>query len=119
MIELRRVDKQLDFREYQQLARKTAIYPSLGHNFVYPTLGLAGEAGEVVEVIKKFIRDNEGNITPEIRSRLSGELGDLLWYIANLAVEVDISLDDIASSNILKLTSRANRGKLHGSGEDR
>ena len=72
----------LTFDEYQQAARTTAQYPDMGKNFYYPTLGLAGEAGEVAEKIKKLMRDDKGALTPERREALKKELGDVLWYVA-------------------------------------
>jgi NTP pyrophosphatase (non-canonical NTP hydrolase) len=96
----------LTFEEYQRKSRETAIYPGKGKNFVYPTLGLAGETGETAEIIKKVLRDKKGEITEEIKEKLKRELGDALWYLSNLATELGISLEDIARENIEKLTSR-------------
>jgi NTP pyrophosphatase (non-canonical NTP hydrolase) len=91
----------------------------MGENFVYPTLGLSGEAGEVAEKIKKVIRDKEGKIDNETREMIRKELGDVMWYVAQLATELDLTLDEIASANIEKLASRLERGKIGGSGDDR
>ena len=107
----------MNFNEYQTKARETAIYPDLGHNLWYPTLGLNGEAGEVAEVVKKVYRDHQ--TTSEAKERLVKELGDVLWYIANLCCEADIDLDRVARENYLKLQDRLERGVLHGSGDDR
>ena len=109
----------MEFNKYQEESRGTAIYPNIGNNFVYPTLGLVGEAGEIAEKIKKVIRDSDGVITEEKAEELKKELGDVLWYIANLAAELNIKLDDIASSNLEKLSSRRERNKLHGDGDNR
>lgn len=109
----------MTFEEYQKESRKTAIYPNLGENFVYPTLGLLGEAGEVAEKIKKIIRDNAGKITKEKREEICKELGDVLWYVAQLSTELGLSLEEVAELNIEKLKSRAERGVLHGSGDNR
>ncbi|MDD5696523.1 MAG: nucleoside triphosphate pyrophosphohydrolase family protein [Candidatus Pacebacteria bacterium] len=109
----------MTFEEYQKQARTTAIYPDLGKNFIYPTLGLVGEAGEIAEKIKKVLRDGNGEITDEKRGELNKELGDVLWYIANLSVELGISLEDIAANNLEKLKSRQERNQLHGSGDNR
>lgn len=109
----------MDFKEYQEKSRKTALYPNIGNNFVYPTLGLAGEAGEVAEKIKKVIRDKEGIIDDATREEIKKELGDVLWYVSQLATEIGLSLDDVAEKNIEKLYSRMERGKLHGSGDNR
>ncbi len=109
----------MEFNNYQKEARKTAMYPDLGNNFVYPTLGLAGEAGEVAEKIKKVIRDGNGIVTDEKKEELSKELGDVLWYVANLAEELGLGLDLIAQKNLEKLRSRQDRGKLKGDGDNR
>jgi NTP pyrophosphatase (non-canonical NTP hydrolase) len=109
----------LDFNEYQEKARSTAIYPNLGENYIYPTLGLSGEAGEISEKIKKVIRDEEGYITVEKRSELEKELGDVLWYVANLASELGLKLEDVAKVNLTKLFDRKDRGKIKGSGDNR
>ncbi|MDD3292492.1 MAG: nucleoside triphosphate pyrophosphohydrolase family protein [Candidatus Pacebacteria bacterium] len=109
----------MTFKEYQEEARKTAIYPNLGSNFIYPTLGLAGEAGEVAEKIKKVIRDNNGEVSEEKRQELIKELGDVLWYIANLSAELNLSMEDVALKNLEKLKSRQERNELHGSGDNR
>ncbi len=109
----------MNFYEYQTLSRETAIYPDRGNNYVYPTLGLAGEAGEVAEKVKKVIRDKKGIMDQETKGKISKELGDVLWYVAQLATELDLSLDDIATANITKLQSRKERGSLSGSGDMR
>jgi NTP pyrophosphatase (non-canonical NTP hydrolase) len=109
----------MNFEEYQKKSRKTALYPGVGSNFVYPTLGLAGEAGEVAEKVKKIIRDDGGEILPEKKKEISKELGDVLWYVSQIATEVGLSLDDVAKENIEKLYSRLERGKIGGSGDNR
>lgn len=109
----------MTFKEYQEEARKTAIYPNLGNNFIYPTLGLAGEAGEVAEKIKKVLRDSNGVVSEEKKQELTKELGDVLWYIANLSAELGLSMEDVALKNLEKLKSRQERNELHGSGDNR
>lgn len=109
----------MTFQEYQKLSRKTAIYPDKDNNFVYPTLGLAGETGEVVEKIKRIMRDKEMKIDRTIKKEITKELGDVLWYLAQLATELGLSLEEIATKNIKKLSSRQKRGKLHGRGDNR
>ena len=109
----------MNFEEYQKKSRKTAIYPNAGENFVYPTLGLSGEAGEVAEKIKKVIRDKNGVMDDESREMIEKELGDVMWYTAQLATELNLSLDDIAQKNIKKLYSRLERGKISGSRDNR
>lgn len=101
----------MELNKYQELARKTAIYPG---KIIYPTLGLNGEAGEVAEKVKKALRDRKGN-----KHAIVKELGDVLWYLANLAADLGYSFEEIARLNLLKLRSRELRGKLNGSGDER
>ena len=100
----------MTFDEYQKQSKETAIYE---HPIIYPTLGLCGESGEVAEKVKKHLRD--GSSLDELKK----ELGDVLWYISAIASDLKLSLDDIAETNISKLTSRLERGKIQGSGDNR
>jgi NTP pyrophosphatase (non-canonical NTP hydrolase) len=109
----------MDFNHYQTKSRKTAGYPAIGHPVIYPALGLVNEAGEVAGKIKKIFRDKGGAINDETREALKAELGDVLWYLAQIATELDLSLDDIAESNIAKLYDRLERGKIRGDGDNR
>lgn len=109
----------MNFSEYQKISWQTALYPNKGHNFVFPTLGLAGESGEVAEKVKKIFRDNNGVVDEKIKETIQKELGDVLWYISQIASEFGLSLDKIASENIKKLSSRKNRGTLHGNGDNK
>ena len=108
----------MELSEYQRLSRRTAEYPREAW-LSYPALGLAGEAGEVAEHAKKAIRDDGGEITDERRSAMAKELGDVLWYVAQLASELGLELDQIAETNLEKLLSRQRRGVLSGSGDER
>src|SRR4029079_9387400 len=99
----------MNFTEYQEASRKTALYPDLGKNFVYPTLGLVGEAGEVAEKVKKIIPDQGGALDEGTRTELQKELGDVLWYLAQLSIELGTTLDVVAETNIAKLKSRQQR----------
>lgn len=99
----------MNFDEYQTEAGRTAHYPRRLSNLEYPTLGLAGEAGEVANVVKKIQRDFGGELTSEIRGRLLDELGDVLWYISACADELGLTLDEIAEFNVGKLARRHNR----------
>jgi NTP pyrophosphatase (non-canonical NTP hydrolase) len=109
----------MDFAEYQSLSRRTATYPRAGEDMTYPALGLCGEAGEVAEKVKKTLRDDGGVLSDERRAALSRELGDVLWYLSQLATEADLELETIAADNLEKLLSRQERGVLSGSGDDR
>jgi NTP pyrophosphatase (non-canonical NTP hydrolase) len=108
----------VELSEYQRLSRRTAQYPREAW-LAYPALGLAGEAGEVAEHAKKVIRDDAGSVGTERREQMAKELGDVLWYVAQLASELDLDLDQIAQANLDKLLSRQRRGVLSGSGDDR
>lgn len=109
----------MDFPTYQTKARDTAEYPVIGHRVIYPTLGLANEAGEVAGKIKKVFRDKDGVIGPNELHALEAELGDVLWYLAQVATELGLSLDQIAERNIAKLLDRKARGAIKGDGDDR
>lgn len=109
----------MNFEEYQKKSRKTAVYPKIGENYVYPTMGLVNEAGEVAGKVKKIFRDKNSLVSEETRHDISKELGDVLWYVAQVATEFNLSLSEIAKENIEKLYSRMERGTLNGDGDDR
>ena len=106
----------MELSDYQYKAYGFAIYPR-EINLAYPALGLAGEAGEVANKIKKVYRDNTTG--HEIRHEIAKELGDVLWYVAAVATEFGLELDSIAQANLDKLESRRDRGVIGGSGDDR
>ncbi|MCP9808402.1 nucleoside triphosphate pyrophosphohydrolase family protein [Cyanobium sp. HWJ4-Hawea] len=109
----------MDFQAYQQQSRSTARYPGAGANPIYPTLGLSGEAGEVADKVKKVLRDQGGVFSAEAVASLKLELGDVLWYVAQLATELGLDLDQIALANLDKLASRDARNVISGSGDNR
>ena len=109
----------MDFEEYQKKTKKTAVYPNQGNNYVYPTLGLTGESGEVADKIKKVIRDKNGIVDENTKIEIEKELGDVLWYLSQLATELELSLDQIAEKNIIKLLSRLERNTIRGDGDNR
>jgi NTP pyrophosphatase (non-canonical NTP hydrolase) len=111
----------MEMNEYQDEASKTAGW---GKDFplnpvAYITLGLTGEAGEVAEKVKKMFRNDKGELTDKKREELKQELGDVLWYISQLARELDIPMNDIAEANIAKLTDRQKRGVIASEGDER
>jgi NTP pyrophosphatase (non-canonical NTP hydrolase) len=108
----------MTFKEYQDSSRQTAIYPK-EMGIVYCLMGLMGEAGELSNKIKKRYRDGDGQVLGEEKKQLSGELGDILWYLASLSHELGLDLGTIAEENIDKLLSRKERGVLGGSGDNR
>ncbi len=110
----------MDFNNYQFRAAKTAIYPKEDlQGLLYTTLGLVSEAGEVAGKVKKIIRDDESVISPERHEQLIDELGDVLWYCAMIADELNITLGYAAERNISKLEDRQNRNVISGSGDNR
>lgn len=109
------------FEKYQRLTRETAIYPTgedvhgVDIGLLYALMGLAGEAGELSNDAKKVIREDD----EDYLESLPDELGDVLWYLARVADEMDVSLDKIAEENLSKLYDRKERGTLTGEGDDR
>jgi len=109
----------MDFQEYQKQAGKTSIFPKDGRAYVYAVLGLSGETGEVAEKVKKIIVNNGGVISEEARAEIKKELGDVLWYLSQLATELGLSLDEVAVENVRKIHDRMKRGVLKGDGDNR
>lgn len=114
----------MTMNEYQDAAQITAQYPLtyvLDRQFdlIYNTIGLAGEVGEFCNKVKKVIRDNYGRLTPEMVEDLSGEAGDILWYLSDIVTKLGLDLDTVAQKNINKLASRKSRNVLSGSGDNR
>lgn len=109
----------LTLKQYQQQAKTTyAIEETHSQRSIaYTSLGLAGEAGEIANKVKKILRGDYA--ADDIRDDLSKELGDVLWYVAMVAEAFDLSLEDIADANLQKLASRQERGVIQGSGDDR
>ena len=107
-----------DFNTYQWKTHETAIYPK-DRDLEYLGLGLVSEAGEVAGKIKKILRDNGGKVSESARLELKAELGDVLWYTAQLAWLLQEQLSDVAQDNLAKLKSRSARGTLIGSGDVR
>ena len=108
-----------DWQQYQQEATKTALHVKTDHPVVYPTLGLANEAGEVAGKIKKIFRDKQGKFSNEDLTDLKYELGYVLWYLSQVCTALDLDLGDVAEANLKKLLSRKTRGKLQGDGDKR
>jgi NTP pyrophosphatase (non-canonical NTP hydrolase) len=107
---------QLNF--YQRKALASKVYGA-GSAIIYPTLKLAGEAGEVAEKVGKTLRDNDGVFTDEIKLAIAQEIGDVLWYCAALSSDLGFDLNSIAKMNMEKLADRKKRNKIHGSGDNR
>ncbi len=111
----------MDFNEYQQTANKTATYSKNDQEYklMYLSLGLAGETGEVIEKIKKIIRNDGAVVSEEKKHLLMHELGDVLWYLSQMAKELDVSFDEVAAANLQKLADRAARGAIKSEGDTR
>ena len=114
----------LTLNQYQERAAKYAIYPAVmvGEEscaWVYPALGLCGEAGEVAEKIKKLIRDKGGVLTDDNKKEIAKEVGDVLWYCSNILQDIGISLEACAYTNLAKLESRQARNLIKGEGDNR
>jgi NTP pyrophosphatase (non-canonical NTP hydrolase) len=115
------------FKDYQSRALEFGIYKdkmSISNNgnevvWIYPILGLCGEAGEVADKLKKILRDKGGIISDDDKIAIQLELGDVMWYLSELCTRLNISLEETAKANINKLNSRMNRGMIGGSGDVR
>lgn len=106
----------VDFKKYQEEARKTSFCPE-AYKIVYATMGIAGEAGELANKVKKIMRGDQNK--DELIAGIKGEMGDILWYLAALADDLGVELADVASENIEKLQSRQQRNQLRGAGDQR
>jgi NTP pyrophosphatase (non-canonical NTP hydrolase) len=106
----------MDFNEYTNKAKETAIYPET-QAIDYCLLGLASEVGEVLGVRKKAIRD----AIPfyQERAKISDELGDVFWYLSRILYHYELDFEQILENNITKLQSRKERCTLKGDGDDR
>lgn len=116
----------MTFDEYQEFAKGTARYKeTLGDSlrpelfYLYSALGLAGESGEVVEKVKKLLREKKGVVDDIAREEITKEIGDVLWYIAMLSEELGVPLSKVVETNVEKLSSRKNRGVVFGKGDNR
>lgn len=113
----------MDLSEYQKAAHATSLDASYGDGdlarLIYPTLKLAGESGEFAEKVGKIIRDRGGKLGADERAALADELGDVMWYVAEVATVLDLDLGEVGRRNLEKLRSRAERGVIRGSGDRR
>ena len=106
----------MTFEQYQKEATKMAVYPDIGNNFIYPVLGLSGESGEVAERIKIVLRNKGGKMNQEDIDGLKGDLGDVLWYLSQLAQELGLNFEEVAQYNLKKLKSRQSCGVIKTEG---
>ncbi len=105
----------VDFSDYQAQAHTTAVYPA-EDAVTYTTLGLVGEAGEIANKVKKAIRDDGGAMSDERRAAILDELGDVLWYAAELCTALGAELGEVAAANVAKLRSRQARARFTATG---
>lgn len=119
----------MDFSDYARQSHSSASYPRIQIQiednppfeapWLYPLLGLLGEAGEIAEKFKKLIRDHQGQITDQHRLAIKKEIGDELWYSARLSEAIDSDLNDVAETNLIKVGLRKSKGMIQGFGDDR
>jgi len=113
----------VQLKEYAEKIKSLALYPEARQGtaiaLCYTALGLAGEAGEVANQIKKILRDDDGRVTPQRREKLLSELGDVAWYFVRLCEELRLDPDRVLEENVKKLDDRRARGKLVGDGDTR
>jgi len=109
----------MTFREYQLKAKASARFPEKENNYIYASLALCGEAGEVADKIKKIWREKNKQVSAADRAEIKKELGDVLWYLSQLAEELEINFDDVAQANLDKINSRLERNVLFGQGDNR
>lgn len=112
--------------ELQDKCMSTAQYPGRGttEGLTYAAFGLSNEAGEVLGVLKKLMRDDERGLNAaledaDVRKQVSAEVGDVLWYVMAVLDELDVDASSVAQSLIDKLASRKARGVISGSGDAR
>lgn len=106
--------EKMTFETYHEFVKSMKVYPE-EHAIVYPTLGMMGEAGEASEKVKKWLRGDKALD----KEQLAMEVGDVLWYISALAEDLGYTLSDLAVMNVVKLSSRRDRGVVKGSGDNR
>lgn len=117
----------MNLKEYCEAVNKTAIHPNEIPEGAHPNLvgllycaaKLGGESGEVAEHIGKALRDDGGQFPPERVDKIKKEMGDVTWYVGRICNLLGISLEEVLQMNVDKLSSRADRGTLHGDGDDR
>ena len=109
----------MTFDEYQKQAKSTAQYSSSIPGWVYLTLGLTSEAGEVADKFKKIIRNKGSVFSIEDKAEIKKELGDVLWYLSQLAEELGYRFDEVAQANLAKLADRQTRNVIKSTGDNR
>lgn len=106
----------MNLTEFLEFAKTTAVYHGIGNNWKYPLIGLGGEVGEVMNILKKSIRDDYDVITIERQEALVKELGDVVWYFVMLCFELGINPDHVLQKNVEKLKQRLKENTVHDRG---
>lgn len=101
----------MEIREYTKFVRDSTY---AGGKYWYAALGIAGESGEVVDEVKKIMRDDGGEPTDKRLEKIKLELGDVMWYIFRLSLDLGLDVSDILDSNVTKLKDRRKNGKKAG-----
>lgn len=101
----------ISLKEYRKFVKESTY---TGGKYWYAALGLAGETGEVVDEIKKVVRDDNSVLSDERKDKLILEMGDVLWYLHRLALDLDVDIQDVMQRNVDKLTDRRKNGKKTG-----
>lgn len=110
----------MTFNDYQDQAHETSLNTRIGNDTIlYPALGLANEAGEVLGKLKKIYRDSNGEYKGADRIMIAKELGDVLWYVAELTTKLNFDLNEVAQGNLIKLAQRKAQGTIKGDGDER
>ena len=111
----------MNFDDYQKLSDRTADFSGRPGDYplMYCSMGLAGETGELIEKIKKVVRNDNGELSAEKRELIKLEIGDVLWYLSQIARITDISFQDAAEANVKKLADRRERGVIRSEGDTR
>lgn len=105
------------FLDYEKFVEQTK--DNMCNDILYLTVAMCGEAGEVADKVKKIYRDHEGIVDGVTEHEIAMEIGDVLWYLAALAIKLRVPLWSIAKCNIDKVNRRINMETLHGSGDYR
>jgi len=129
------MDKNVSIQEYSALVSEASkIYEEASRvatvtlskeelvkilNVLYTATGLAGEAGEVCNKIKKILRDNNSIIDEDVKQKVLGELGGVAWYLTACAMEFGFSVEDVLNYNHQQIKDRLNRGVIKGDGDNR
>ncbi len=111
---------EISFAEYQRKVQETSINTVIhGNSWVYPLMGIADEAGEVLGKAKKVFRDSGGILDDEKRFAIMDELSDVQWYLAEACTQLGFPLEEVVLHNLRKLKDRSERGVIGGSGDNR